>query len=78
MLAALREMREDDKKRKKKQGSSEFEDEDYKPILGPFLGPAIKEDKNEAKAPPEVSLPNALEFVGLEGELLIWGKSSTQ
>ena len=68
MLAALREIRDDDKKRKKKVGGDE-EDEDSKPILGPMLGPAIKDDNCEAKSPPGISIPDVLEFVGLEVDL---------
>mmetsp|Transcript_16627 Transcript_16627/g.33676 ORF Transcript_16627/g.33676 Transcript_16627/m.33676 type:complete len:1100 (+) Transcript_16627:209-3508(+) len=70
MLAALRELRQGDKKRKKKKGTIDStEDEDYKPILGPLLGPAIKDDKKDAKVPSGVTLPESLEFVGLEVDL---------
>jgi len=70
MLAALRELRQGDKKRKKKKGAiGSTEDEDYKPILGPLLGPAIKDDKKDAKVPSGVTLPESLEFVGLEVDL---------
>ncbi len=63
MLAALREMREDKRKEEAEAG------EDVKPIIGPLLGPAIKEDKNDATPPPGFSLPESLEFVGLEVDL---------
>jgi hypothetical protein len=63
MLAALRELREDRKKEEAEVG------EDVKPILGPLMGPAIKEDKNDVKPPPGFSLPESLEFVGLEVDL---------
>jgi len=63
MLAALREMREDKRNEEAEAG------EDGKPIIGPLLGPAIKEDKNNATPPPGFSLPESLEFVGLEVDL---------
>ena len=63
MLAALREMREDKRKEEAEVG------EEAKPIIGPLLGPAIKEDKNDATPPPGFSLPESLEFVGLEVDL---------
>lgn len=64
MLAALREMREGDKKKEKAEDG-----EEGKPILGPLMGPAIKEDKNDANPPPGFTLPESLEFVGLEVDL---------
>jgi len=63
MLAALREMREGKRKEDTEVG------ENVKPILGPLLGPAIKEDKNDIKHPSGFSLPDSLEFVGLEVDL---------
>jgi len=63
MLAALREMREDKRKEEAEVG------EDAKPIVGPLMGPAIKEDKNDVTPPPGFSLPESLEFVGLEVDL---------
>jgi hypothetical protein len=64
MLAALREMREGDKKKEEAEDG-----EEGKPILGPLMGPAIKEDKNDANPPPGFTLPESLEFVGLEVDL---------
>lgn len=65
MLAALREIRDGEKK----GNIEDDEDEDAKPILGPYLGPAIKDDTSDAKAPAEFSPPEVLEFVGLETDL---------
>lgn len=67
MLAILREMRGDDKKRK--SGDEEGEGEDQLPVVGPLLGPTIKDDAAEAKPPADFSPPEALEFVGLEVDL---------
>lgn len=65
MLAALREIRRGDKKRK----SMEDEDEDARPIIGPLLGPRVKDDNIEARPPPDFSPPDVLEFTGLETDL---------
>ena len=65
MLAALREIREDSKRKEETEGLLE----DVKQILGPLMGPAIKEDKNDVKPPPGFSLPDSLEFVGFEVDL---------
>eukprot|EP00804_Cyclotella_cryptica_P021637 CCRYP_020652-RB/>CCRYP_020652-RB protein AED:0.16 eAED:0.16 QI:30/1/1/1/1/0.66/3/1861/1013 len=70
MLAALRELRDDDTKRKKK-GEEEIEGEDYKPILGPLLGPLVKDDGADVKLPPNFEPPESLEFVAFEVDLPI-------
>ena len=67
MLSALRELRADDKERKKKQAESETADKGT--ILGPLLGPAIKSDKDPVVIPPEFAIPDNLEDVGLELDL---------
>ena len=46
MLAALREIRSGGKHG---QIDEEDEDEDAKPIIGPLMGPAIKDDNGDAK-----------------------------
>jgi len=66
MFAALREIRNGDKKRMSEDGE---EDEDARPIIGPLMGPAVKEDNSEATVPPDFSPPDVLEFVGLETDL---------
>lgn len=66
MLAALREIRSGDKGKIDEDGE---EDEDAKPIIGPLMGPAIKDDCNDARPPPDFSPPDVLEFVGLETDL---------
>lgn len=66
MLAALREIRNGEKKRMSEDGE---EDEDARPIIGPLMGPAVKEDNSEATVPPAFSPPDVLEFVGLETDL---------
>ena len=64
MLAALREIRMGGKKR-----ISSEDNEDENPIVGPLLGPAIKDDKSEANTPPGFSPPDVLEIIGLETDL---------
>lgn len=65
MLSALREIRADGRELKKKQ-----EGEDKETILGPLLGPAIKEDKGPAPPKPAgFEMPENLEYVGLELEI---------
>ena len=65
MLSALREIRADGREFKKKQ-----QGEDKGTILGPLLGPAIKEDKGPAPPMPEgFEMPENLEYVGLELEV---------
>ena len=70
MLSALRELRADDRENKKKQKESEG---DEKPsLLGPLLGPAIKEDKGGAPPKPDgFEVPENLEFIGLELDLTV-------
>lgn len=67
MMAALREMRSDEKARKKKKAEAEGEEEAT--IIGPLLGPAVKEDKDAATPPPDFAAPDNLEDVNLEMEL---------
>jgi len=67
MLSALREIRADDRDRKKKQQEGEAADKGT--ILGPLLGPAIKADKDAPAPPPGFEIPDNLEDVGLELEL---------
>lgn len=67
MLSALRELRADDKERKKKQAESETADKGT--ILGPLLGPAIKADKDPSVIPPDFVMPDNLEDIGLELDL---------
>jgi hypothetical protein len=70
MLSALQEMRADGRELKKKQeqaGSEEQAD-----LLGPLLGPAIKEDNGPAPPMPDgFEMPENLEFVGLELNLRV-------
>ena len=67
MLAALRELRADGKDTKKKHTGDEQD-----AVLGPLLGPAIKEDAGPApQKPPGFEMPAPLEFVGLELELSV-------
>ncbi|KAL7542728.1 hypothetical protein ACHAXR_012261 [Thalassiosira sp. AJA248-18] len=61
MLAALREIRNGDRK------IDDEEDEDARPIIGPLMGPAVKDDNSDAGAPP-LGL-EFLEFIGLEVDL---------
>lgn len=68
MLSALRELRADDKERKKKQAESEA-GADKGTILGPLLGPAVKADKEAAAIPADFVMPDNLEDVGLELDL---------
>ena len=67
MLAALREMRKDERVRKKKKAQAEGEEEVT--ILGPLLGPAYKEDKDAAPLPPDFVPPDNLEDVNFEMEV---------
>jgi hypothetical protein len=71
MLSALQEIRADSRALKKKQekaGSVEGQAD----LLGPMLGPAIKDDKGPAPAIPDgFEIPENLEFVGLELNLLV-------
>lgn len=67
MLAALREMRNDERVRKKKKAEAEGEEEVT--ILGPLLGPACKEDKDAASPPPDFVPPDNLEDVNFEMEV---------
>ena len=71
MLSALQEIRADSRALKKKQekvGSAE----DQEDLLGPMLGPAIKDDNKPAPPIPENSdLPQNLEFVSLELNLQV-------
>ena len=66
MLSALREIRADGRELKKQQQGVD----DKGIILGPLLGPAIKEDKGPAPPIPDgFVMPDNLEDVGLEIEL---------
>ncbi|CAB9525982.1 expressed unknown protein [Seminavis robusta] len=67
MLSALREIRADDRALKKKQQESDSADKGT--ILGPLLGPAIKQDKDAPVIPPGFEIPENLEDVGLELDL---------
>lgn len=67
MLAALREMRADDRSLKKKQLDTKAGIEGA--LVGPLLGPAIKADKGPPKPPPGFVVPENLEFIGLEIDL---------
>ena len=68
MLSALREIRADGRELKKKQQEGEAAAKGL--ILGPLLGPAISDDKKPAPSPPEgFTMPENLEFVGLELDL---------
>lgn len=67
MLAALREIREDNRELKKKK--KETESADKGEVLGPLLGPAIKSDKGPATMPPGFEPPENLETVNLEVDL---------
>lgn len=70
MLMALKEIRADGRELKKKQEKS-VEDEEAD-LIGPILGPAIKEDNGPAPAAPDgFELPDNLEFVGLEVSLQV-------
>jgi hypothetical protein len=68
MLAALRELRADDRALKKKQHESET-GVDKGTLLGPLLGPAVKQDKDMQVIPPGFEIPENLEDVGLELDL---------
>ena len=65
MLAALREIRHG----AKRKSSDEGDESDSKRILGPLLGPAIKEDSSPATLPADFIVPVDLEFTGLETDL---------
>jgi hypothetical protein len=69
MLAALREIRED-KKRKEKEDEGD-EGEGAKAIVGPLLGPLVKEDGGDVKLPIDFNPPASLEFEALEVDLPI-------
>lgn len=66
MLGALREIRSGDK-----NGLSDGEeaDEDARPIIGPLMGPAIKDDNGDAQVPQDFHPPDVLEFIALESDL---------
>jgi len=65
MLSALREIRADGRELKKKRQETE-QQEGGRPIIGPLLGPAIKEDKGPAVEPPGFEMPSNLDYVGLD------------
>lgn len=68
MLSALREIRADGRELKKKQQ----EGEDKGSILGPLLGPSMKEDKGPAPPKPQgFEMPENLEYIGLELEVAV-------
>ena len=65
MISALKEIRADGRELKKKQDGESAESEVE--LLGPLLGPMIKEDSSPAPPIPDgFELPENLEFVGLE------------
>ena len=65
MISALKEIRADGRELKKKQDGESAESEVE--LLGPLLGPMIKEDSGPAPPIPDsFELPENLEFVGLE------------
>jgi hypothetical protein len=68
MLAMLRKIREEDRKQKK-ESEEKGGDGDQKPILGPFLGPAIKEDKGPCVEPEGFEPPENLENEGISIEV---------
>jgi len=68
MLNALRELRAGDRKLKKKQEEGD-DGEKEEELLGPLLGPAIKEDSGPAEAPPDFVPPENLDHVGLEVDI---------
>lgn len=67
MLAALREVRSGDKKKKRIEDGDG--DDDARPVIGPLMGPTIKDDISDASAPSGFAPPDPLEFVGLETDL---------
>ncbi len=70
MLSALQEIRADGRQLKKKQ--EEVGSEVKVDLLGPLLGPLIKEDSGPAPSIPDgFELPENLEFVGLELNLRV-------
>jgi hypothetical protein len=70
MLSALQEIRADGRQLKKKQ--EEVGSEVNVDLLGPLLGPLIKEDSGPAPSIPDgFQLPENLEFVGLELNLRV-------
>ncbi|KAG7365016.1 protein of unknown function DUF4782 containing protein [Nitzschia inconspicua] len=70
MLMALQEIRNDGRELKKKQEATGEEGDAA--LLGPLLGPAIKEDAGPAPEIPEgFEVPENLEFVGLEVTLQV-------
>jgi hypothetical protein len=69
MLSALREIRADGKELKKQQQETESQDKGQ--ILGPYLGPAVKADRDTAIAVPGFEIPANLEYVGLDIDLSV-------
>jgi len=69
MLAALREMRADDRISQKKKEEIEAGMEDTGGIIGPLLGPAIPKDKDDAVEPDGFTPPPSLEYETLEMDL---------
>jgi hypothetical protein len=70
MLSALQEIRADGRELKKKQEKSGEEEEGE--LLGPLLGPVIKEDGGPAPPIPDgFEVPENLDFVGLELNLQV-------
>lgn len=67
MLSALRELRADGRELKKKRQESEKQDKGA--VLGALLGPDVKQDKGEAQKPAGFTVPEDLEYVGLELDL---------
>mmetsp|Transcript_37812 Transcript_37812/g.85087 ORF Transcript_37812/g.85087 Transcript_37812/m.85087 type:complete len:915 (+) Transcript_37812:113-2857(+) len=65
MLAALHEIRHG----AKRKSSDEGDETDSKPVLGPLLGPAVKEDNSPVTLPADFIVPVDLEFIGLETDL---------
>ncbi|KAL3922039.1 MAG: hypothetical protein SGARI_006544 [Bacillariaceae sp.] len=70
MLAALQEIRADGRELKKKQEKAG--EEEAGELLGPLLGPAIKEDSGPAPSIPEgFVVPENLESIGLDVNLQV-------
>jgi hypothetical protein len=70
MLMALQEIRNDGRELKKKQEATD--EDDGADLLGPLLGPSIKDDGGPAPTIPNgFEIPQNLEFVGPELNLLV-------
>lgn len=70
MLSCLQEIRAEGRALKKKQEKAGSPDEEE--LLGPLLGPPIKDDNGSAPSIPDgFDIPENLDFVGLELNLLV-------